>query len=147
MKSYLRFWGKAAGERSNEPVWHPVAYHCLDVAAVADVLLQHNVRKLHAMARLLHTTPDNARRFLVCLISLHDIGKFSAAFQSKCATAWPADVLGAYEPKAGGRHDADGYAMAETLHLKQLLMPALKGWLPSEFKILWAAITGHHGKW
>src|ERR1700730_4472699 len=99
MKSYLHFWGKAAGERSNEPVWHPVAYHCLDVAAVADVLLQHNVRKLDAMARLLHTTPDNARRFLVCLISLHDIGKFSAAFQGKCTTAWPADVLGAYEPK------------------------------------------------
>jgi Cas3, HD domain len=63
--SYLRFWGKAGGDQPSEPGWHPVAYHCLDVAAVADLLLFASPRKLARLTGLLGTSADNARRFLV----------------------------------------------------------------------------------
>lgn len=34
--SFYRYWGKADPNYSSEPKWHPLVYHCLDVAAVAD---------------------------------------------------------------------------------------------------------------
>ena len=58
---YLQFWGKAGGVRIGEPAWHPNAYHCLDVAASAEALLIASLRKLDMLARLLGTSPDNAR--------------------------------------------------------------------------------------
>jgi Cas3, HD domain len=61
------FWGKAGGERPGEPGWHPVAYHCLDVAGAADAVLAASPRKLAVMAQLLGTAAENARRFLVSL--------------------------------------------------------------------------------
>lgn len=32
IKSYYRYWGKADINSSGEPQWHPLVYHCLDVA-------------------------------------------------------------------------------------------------------------------
>lgn len=34
----FKYWGKAKPDSSGGPAWHPLAYHCLDVAAVADVI-------------------------------------------------------------------------------------------------------------
>jgi len=63
LPTYFSFWGKVSPEvRQVEPATHSIAYHSLDVAAVAQVLLLHNPRKLQAIARLLATSPDNARR-------------------------------------------------------------------------------------
>lgn len=31
----FKYWGKADDKYPAEPKWHPLAYHCLDVAAVA----------------------------------------------------------------------------------------------------------------
>lgn len=146
MPTYLAFWGKAKADRACEPSWHPIAYHCLDVAAVADVLLATNPRRLAALANLLQTAPDNARRLLVCLIALHDVGKFTAAFQSKSIDAWPSAALGAYAPYSGGRHDEDGYAMGGFLELRALLAPVFLDWDRGEIFSLWAATTGHHGQ-
>src|SRR5712671_8125926 len=89
LPSYLAFWRKAGGVRPGAPAWHPLAYHSLDVAAVADVLLRANPRRLAAFAGLLGTTIDSARAFLVALIALHDLGKFAAPFQAKCESAYP----------------------------------------------------------
>ena len=83
----LNFWGKAGGVIGDERSWHPIAYHSLDVAAVADALLTVNRRKLGVMADLLGTSRYNAHRFLVCLIALHDVGKFSKHFQAKSPEA------------------------------------------------------------
>jgi CRISPR-associated endonuclease/helicase Cas3 len=35
--TYFRYWGKADPNYEGEPKWHPLVYHCLDVAAVAAV--------------------------------------------------------------------------------------------------------------
>ncbi len=34
LKSYYQYWGKADPNYPGEPKWHPLVYHCLDVAAV-----------------------------------------------------------------------------------------------------------------
>jgi len=146
MKNYFYFWGKAAGELPGEPTSHPLAYHSLEVAAVADVLLQTNTRKLGALACLLQTSPENARGLIVSMIALHDIGKFSTGFQSKCRAAWPTNILGEYEASAGGRHDADGYAMGGRLNFRALFNKTLSEWKSSDIYSIWAAITGHHGQ-
>lgn len=145
MQSYLSFWGKARANRSNEPGYHPLAYHCLDVAAVADALLAANPRRLSALANLLQTTRDNARSLLLCLAALHDIGKFTSAFQSKSVEFWPTDLLGVHGPRDGGRHDEDGYSMGGFLEFRTLMTPAFDDWDRSEIFVLWAAVTGHHG--
>lgn len=131
----------------DEPGWHPLAYHSLDVAAVADVLLCSSPRKLRAIARLLSTTPDRARRILVALIALHDIGKFSKAFQAMNADAWPGDVLGVYPDRlSGGRHDAVASQIRCILGLKNLFGPTFETWNNRDFDDLWHAISGHHGR-
>jgi len=33
-EGYFRYWGKADPKYQGEPKWHPLVYHCLDVAAV-----------------------------------------------------------------------------------------------------------------
>lgn len=43
--AYLSFWGKSGGASSGQPAWHPVAHHSLDVAAVAEALLDLNPRR------------------------------------------------------------------------------------------------------
>lgn len=146
--TYLKFWGKAGGSIAPEPAWHPVAYHSLDVAAVAYALLDAHPRRLETLARLLQTDVENARRYVVRLVALHDIGKFSKHFQAKSAEAWALTVepvLGPWVNPPASRHDADGYAMWEKLSLKLLLQPATRSWSNSEFNIVWAAVTGHHG--
>lgn len=34
-EALLHYWGKADPAYAGEQKWHPLAYHCLDVAAVA----------------------------------------------------------------------------------------------------------------
>ena len=148
-REYLCFWGKAGGGLGAEPIWHPLAYHSLDVASVADVLLEASPQRLSNIAQLLGTTPKNAKRFIVCLVALHDIGKFSKHFQAKSPEAWqvgPGVTLGRWSAPPSSRHDTDGYDLREALELRALLMPATRDWSKGEFNGIWAGVTGHHGQ-
>ena len=102
---YLLFWGKAGGELPGAPAWHPAAYHNLDVAAVAGVLLDVHPRRSACMARLLGASPANARQVFVMLIALHVVGKFAEAFQCKVHERWPDAALGDFKHGIGPRHD------------------------------------------
>ena len=33
-EGYFHYWGKADPHYAGEPKWHPLVFHCLDVAAV-----------------------------------------------------------------------------------------------------------------
>ncbi|MEM7776894.1 MAG: CRISPR-associated helicase Cas3' [Pseudomonadota bacterium] len=149
-KHIARFWGKASGARAGEPAWHPLAYHNLDVAAVADRLLACDPLRLARIAACLDTEPDNARRFVVALIAMHDVGKFSPYFQAKSEETWP-ETLGQLDmsfrhPPVGLRHDADGFALADHLSLLNLMAPATANWSWGDIRDIWAAVAGHHGK-
>ncbi len=147
--TYLSFWGKARPPTEDDPLdRHPLAYHCLDVAAVADEILRQNPRRLAAMARLARTDDvDSFRNLLVALIALHDIGKFATTFQSKVPDAWPHSVLGAIP--LNQRTDGDHAQLASRARVVLGLKPALKDcfedWDWPPFDCLWHAVSGHHG--
>lgn len=72
--------------KSGEPQGHGLLAHMLDVAAAAEVLLQHEPRStVKAMARQFGLGEDVFIRFAAALVGLHDFGKSIAGFQAK----WP----------------------------------------------------------
>jgi CRISPR-associated endonuclease/helicase Cas3 len=147
-EAYLSFWGKAGGELNEEPSTHPLAYHSLDVAACADALLLAHPRTLAKVAGLLGTSSDNARRCIVALIALHDIGKFADAFQWKVPAAWPRGVLGDDWRFGGGRHHTIvALDLFNRLELNALFAPAFDAdrWDDGLLR-LWEGIACHHGK-
>ena len=46
----LRYWGKATRETSGGPPWHPLVYHCLEVAACGRQLLEADTERRRGLA-------------------------------------------------------------------------------------------------
>jgi CRISPR-associated endonuclease/helicase Cas3 len=80
---YLRFWGKQKGAVEGGATWHAAAYHCLDVAASVQALLQTNDLLRHRLAKLLEIPERQVIDLMTFWMALHDIGKFSAPFQAQ----------------------------------------------------------------
>jgi CRISPR-associated endonuclease/helicase Cas3 len=145
----LSFWGKARPRDAGVDVpWHPVAYHLLDVAAVTGALFDARPMALETAARLLCQPPDDARRLLVALAAMHDLGKFAPAFQAKAPDCWPTSVLGPYDERwnaPGQHHTEDGLVLWNARLLPNVverLWPAGEAAL----RALAPAIFGHHGR-
>lgn len=105
------FWGKARPVPGAAHAHHALAYHCLDVAAVAVAYL----RRAPALRRLIADTlgvPDDERLigWLAFWLALHDIGKFGEDFQGQCPELF--HELRGREPRLlgspGVRHDSTG---------------------------------------
>ena len=81
--AYMRYWGKAKKNPEQEGAdYHLLPYHCLDVAAVADVWLRASPTLLQQISRQLGVEPEEARRIILFFVLLHDLGKFDARFQN-----------------------------------------------------------------
>lgn len=81
MVTYYRYWGKA--QAKGEAIeCHLLPYHNLDVAAVGWLLLSPDRPLTQRLAAQLDLSPKKLRSLLVFLLGLHDIGKFSRAFQA-----------------------------------------------------------------
>lgn len=142
----LQFWGKAQAAEGAQVGWHPVAYHLLDVAAMADAILRARPIALRRAARLLRLEPDEALRLLVALIALHDLGKFAPVFQAKSPEHWPAALSGTDPTRTvPSHHTADGYALWEQMLSERL---AERLWTGGRcvLDVLAMAIFGHHGR-
>jgi CRISPR-associated endonuclease/helicase Cas3 len=140
----LKYWGKSAGE-DHSLIGHPVVYHSLDVAAVADEILERRPLALSRFAELVGIDPSIARAFLVALVSLHDLGKFAPAFQAKVPALWP-DSLGDFPgPPPPRYHTQDGWVLWDSV-LQDRLQPRL--WPASRriLTVLGVAVFGHHGR-
>jgi hypothetical protein len=73
-------WAKTG----DDGTWHPLVLHCLDVAAVAQALLEREPDATrHGVARALGLPWTQARPWLLLLIAAHDLGKASPGFQCK----------------------------------------------------------------
>lgn len=86
---FYRYWGKAKDhEDKASTAYHLLVYHCLDVAAVADVWLKtsHNLRR--SFSGMTGLNEVQCRAWLLFFIALHDYGKFDLRFQRKAAEAW-----------------------------------------------------------
>ncbi len=144
MKDLYRFWGKARpASLDNGPDWHPLAFHCLDVAAVGEALLTQHRGLGESLFRLLGLSQEQAVPLICYLLCLHDVGKFAKKFQAKAPELYP-DCFGddpqgfphRYDHGAGGLRMFDAGSDAFGL-------PKATGndvWRP-----LISAVTGHHG--
>lgn len=79
----FRYWGKAKPDREDGPQYHPLPYHCLDVAACGSVLLEHQTTWLGGLSQLSGIQAEALRPWLRFLLAIHDIGKFANGFQQQ----------------------------------------------------------------
>ncbi|MBI5740077.1 MAG: CRISPR-associated endonuclease Cas3'' [Nitrospirae bacterium] len=87
-ESYFRYWGKANPDYPGKPKWHPLVYHCLDVAGVAAAWWEasHTIRK--AFLNNNDSTADTAMAWMLFFVALHDYGKFDIRFQFRAREVW-----------------------------------------------------------
>ncbi len=76
---FFRYWGKA---ESDGDKFHLLPWHCLDVAAVGHTLLSRDAALRQKFTAITGLDEPTCCRWLVLLLSLHDIGKFSESFQN-----------------------------------------------------------------
>jgi CRISPR-associated endonuclease/helicase Cas3 len=121
-------WGKTSGTRL-----HLLPYHCLDVAACAQALLDGRPALRDTLAKVTGLTEHELRRWVGFFASVHDLGKASDAFQGQ--VSWAAQRLGrAPTLPYTVRHDSLGWAAWLELPLST---PTTDVWA--------RAATGHHG--
>lgn len=148
----LCFWGKTPAFGAAVDRYHPALYHMLDVACVAEVLLQMGSPRLRD-ALLYAWRGCNAEallEWLPLLIAIHDLGKISAAFQGQATQASTKAQRERLEAQGiqFPRHPATDLYHAEIsaswIHTRlQQLEPG------TETRLIWAlrdAMGGHHGR-
>jgi CRISPR-associated endonuclease/helicase Cas3 len=87
--SYMGYWGKAKKDPEQAgPEYHLLAYHSLDVAAVAAYWWDHS----HALRQLFckdqQQNEAEMKAWVLFFIALHDLGKFDIRFQCKVLQVW-----------------------------------------------------------
>ncbi len=142
MDRLFRYWGKADTTYAAGPKWHPLVYHCLDVAACGEALLQGHMEWLGKLANITGMDMLRLKPWLIYLLALHDTGKFAHGFQQLPGNPFGLETCVAYDQ----RHDTLGFALLSE-HLSRWLgrsaddegdLDMLAPWL--------AAVTGHHGR-
>ena len=144
----MQYWGKA--DRSNPLLYHPLPYHCLDVAACGSTLLQARPAWLRILSKVSGLTEQDLKPWITFLLAIHDIGKFSDSFQkavpelfgklqgrkSYSGSSERHDVLGFYFC----RYKFPGWVLKK---YPKILMDATT--LRDHMQPWLAAVTGHHG--
>ena len=138
------FWGKARPHDPTGPAWHPLVFHCLDVAAVGEVLLTRHRGLAGSLAALLGLPRHEAVQLLRFLLCLHDIGKFAKRFQAKEPSLYP----GCFDDDPGGQpggydHGAGGLRLFDATDPAAFGLSGgsgVRAWRP-----LVSAVMGHHG--
>lgn len=151
--TFYRYWGKAAMKGEEGALFHLFPYHCLDVAAVADIWWRHCHPLQQSFAESCGLSSQQTKAWLLFFVALHDYGKLDMRFQLKA----PKAVEKVYPDFDRELTDLRGIDIKNYFHgpagfslFYRDLQPVL-GWSEYEEE-LWeawrpwlAAVTGHHG--
>lgn len=137
-----QYWGKADPNYPGAPQWHPLVYHSLDVAACGQELLRQQPAWMENLSRLTAIDARILEPWLIFLLAVHDLGKFSVGFQSLPKNPFGHTAQVAYDV----RHDTLGYALAMGYLPRWLEIPQLAQRGGSLLRLWVAAVTGHHGR-
>lgn len=146
LPTYFSFWGKARPVDGASSAFHPLVYHMLDVAAVADAILEARPQILRRGATLTGLGQDDTRSLLITFAAVHDVGKFSQHFQGMVPELWPV-VLGNRDTTRFVRshHSQDGYILW-TRCLRSMVASLVWPNGPEALAALGRAAFGHHGR-
>ena len=134
-----RFWGKARPPDDEGPQWHPLVFHCVDVAAVGCMFLREHTLLRTRLSTLLEVDEEQLVPLAGYLLALHDIGKFAKRFQSKVPHLLP---------RCFGEPDERSYdhgAGGMMLYSNERDLFGLHSDTPLSWRPLVSAVTGHHG--
>ena len=143
------YWAKS--DSAADRRFHAIPYHSLDVAACAWQLLTTQSTLRSRLSVLVGIEPQQLRDLVCFFVSLHDLGKFSSAFQGLIPALMPRDcIAGApYDP----RHDSLGFFLWQerlsAILWERNVFPPDHGDEEEWLDLLdhWArAVTGHHGQ-
>lgn len=154
--SYFSYWGKAASDDGHAEC-HLLPYHSLDVAAVGWCLLSPEKELTQQLATRLGFEPEALRRLLVFWLGIHDLGKFSRAFQGLFQPTQAALVSTVNAPAYTERHDRLGMVLWQANWVEWLKDGTLQwpqGRMSREQRrqvgdtltVLSTPFFGHHGK-
>lgn len=152
LPSYLRYWGKADSNYPGEQKWHPVVYHCLDVAAVGFEYLNQEADISDWFCGQLHCSRSAWIQWATFLLSLHDLGKFSEAFQAQKPELF--ETLQERKPDPAKSYTERHDSLGQWLWRDYLADRAVEdGWFGSAAELrmtgidVWMrAVMGHHGQ-
>lgn len=150
-KSYFRYWGKANAAESSSAAFHLLPYHCLDVAAVGTEFLRRAPTIRTFLADVLGIPhSSNLEGWVAFWLALHDLGKFSEAFQGQRTDL--VHLLQSYMPRTQYvlRHDSLGMLFWKSVLLDRCIDQQWFGAETEEFaeELHWwmRSVTGHHGQ-
>ena len=152
-ESFYKYWGKARKQDDEGAPYHLLPYHCLDVAAVADIWWQQSESIRRAFCANADQSESITKAWVLFFIALHDYGKLDMRFQLKS----PKAVEELYTDFDREMTDLSGVDIQRYYHGPvgySLLYADLQtelGW--SEYdETVWeawqpwlAAVAGHHG--
>ena len=150
MESYFQYWGKAKKDpQAIGPDYHLLPYHCLDVAAVGVEYLSQHDSLSRFFCEQLSCSKEDWLNWAGFWLALHDLGKFSEAFQSQKPELF--EQLQGREPNPekpySERHDSLGQWYWNDRLADQVIN---EGWFIGahhESLHCWVrAVTGHHGQ-
>lgn len=153
---YFRYWGKADLKCPKEPKWHPLVYHCLDVAAVAAAWWDQSLAIRHAFTSAFGVETKQAgqlRAWVLFFTALHDIGKVDIRFQLKSMETlpkcWPGlnleDIDTASHVTESFNHGPAGYAWAAKEYPQWVANDDVDYQIWDAWRSWLSAVTGHHG--
>ena len=142
----LSYWGKVRNSDADGPPYHLLAYHSLDVAAVAAEWWEQS-RVLRSQC--CYTTgleEVQTRAWVVFFIALHDYGKWDIRFQLKALHAVATPLSGIYAGYGGARLQVFSRSTGLRLvYVGRLLPPGSQRRVPLPLAAVAGGVTGHHG--
>lgn len=148
----FNYWGKADPNYQGKQKWHPLVYHSLDVAAVGFEYLNQDKVISNWFCSELNNSYSDWVHWASFWLALHDLGKFSEAFQSQKSELF--EVLQDRKPDPEKSYTERHDSLGQWLWCDYLADRAIDdGWFggATESRITgldtWMrAVTGHHGQ-